>query len=224
MADVKVSALPAATALTRTEEVPVIQGGASVRTTVSAMGPKLHPGYSSTRVYSGNWGVLTNNAPPYSGYMFFHPVFIPVATTIKSLILNVSSAQGGGSTAYVGLYSSLANGNPGSALIRSTSLSTSTAGAKVYTLGSPLAVAAGTYWGATWFSATGGTVYSYNYQGIGSWAVGASQSDYLIGATVGLMDQSGTNYSSGLPSNAITGFNMSAMLSIPIPAVQFGVN
>lgn len=154
MADTKISALSAATALTGAETVPVVQGGATVRTTAydaSLVGG--HPGYVTGLWYTPPHATVLAAVITTIDTLYAVPLQIFRPISIQALGLNCTTGQAGGA-ARIGIYSNT-SGRPDALLHQgSSTLDLSTSGGKsISVTGSPT-YQPGWYWLATLFTAS----------------------------------------------------------------------
>lgn len=146
MADKKISALSAATALAGIEVMPVVQGGSTVKATTDQIGALTAPPYAVGRYYMGTTPLLSASpVAPGAGSLRAYPVFIRRRVTIVEIALRVSTAAAG--NVQVAVYAAHATSQmpTGSPVYSSPSLSTAATGA-ISATGLTLTLAPGIYW------------------------------------------------------------------------------
>lgn len=129
--------------------------------------PALHPGYVTTHVGMANWytgwdATLSNaNNWAAGGQTLYHPLILPVATTIAKLAIHCNTGAAN-ATVRLGIYSNV-GGKPASRLVEAPVVSAATSGTKESVLSTPLTLAAGTYWLATCASGFAANFKGYDY-------------------------------------------------------------
>lgn len=141
MADVKISALPTATALTGTELMVVVQGGVSKQTTTTAAIAPLTVGLGV-----GDWLMDaatygTGNFQQSESELDIVPRPLP-AGTYDAVSLAVTVAGSTGAVFRIAVYSNV-NGAPSALLAQSAAVDATTAGVKQVSLAAPFTLSAG---------------------------------------------------------------------------------
>jgi hypothetical protein len=167
----KVSELPAAAALTGTEQLYAVQSGGDVRTTAAAIAALASGGGGSAgpdlvRTKAGFWNLNPQQTGPVAtswptiNRAYFVPWFFPKPTLISAVGLNVTTAAAAGNTLRAAVFADNDN-SPGAVLAQDTVLADTT-GTKTVTLPTSVEVV-GHFWvgvapqgagspGAAWMS------------------------------------------------------------------------
>lgn len=147
---IKISQLSAASALAGTEVLPVVQGGVTVKATVTQMTTAATlgrvvevPTPSSGRYLNSGSFVATTFATGIA-YMRCRKIWIPASLTFDRIACHVSFGGTAGAVVRLGIYRSDSNGLPSTLILDAGTVDSTSTGVKEITISQTLA--AGSYW------------------------------------------------------------------------------
>lgn len=145
MADAKISALTAASALDGTEVVPVVQGGVTKKAVITRFDTRFSPiPFQSGRFYRLPNGLCSTAATFGNGILRATPYFIPSTITLDRLGAEVTIIGDVGSKLRLGIYSDDGTFRPGALLLDAGTIAGDSATSQTVTISQQLT--RGWYW------------------------------------------------------------------------------